>query len=196
MVADTADGADGVVDSVLAHGRYPDGPRSQPPLAAEGNFNPECAEERLCPAQLLSFAHTNETNIGPLGHAQGVIGLSQRKRRNRAKSPSVEQRAYVPQLTQPHGREPPRCGLDHLPAGPGLLGLTALSRSGASHQLTANYSLARVLGRPLTGAASPLPHFPFEPGPWKGPATSLGKPGRNAPRKLVFRLDPPALTQR
>ena len=91
MVADTADGADGVVDSVLAHGRYPDGPRSQPPLAAEGNFNPECAEERLCPAQLLSFAHTNETNIGPLGHAQGVIGLSQRKRRNRAKSPSVQQ---------------------------------------------------------------------------------------------------------
>ena len=31
MVADTADGADGVVGSVLSHGRYPDGPRSQPP---------------------------------------------------------------------------------------------------------------------------------------------------------------------
>ena len=39
MVADTADGADGVVGSVLAHGRYPDGPRSQPPLAAEDNFH-------------------------------------------------------------------------------------------------------------------------------------------------------------
>ena len=35
MVAHSADGADGVVGSVLAHGRYPDGPRSRPPLAAE-----------------------------------------------------------------------------------------------------------------------------------------------------------------
>jgi hypothetical protein len=35
MVADRADGADGVVGPVLAHGRYPDGPRSQPPLAAK-----------------------------------------------------------------------------------------------------------------------------------------------------------------
>ena len=51
MVADAADGADGVMGSVLTHGRYPDGPRSQPPLAAEDNFNPEGAEERLCPAQ-------------------------------------------------------------------------------------------------------------------------------------------------
>ena len=40
MVADTADGADGVVGSVLAHGRYPDGPRSQPPLTAEDDLNP------------------------------------------------------------------------------------------------------------------------------------------------------------
>ena len=44
MVADTADGADGVVGSVLAHGRYPDGPRSQPPLAAEDDLNPERAK--------------------------------------------------------------------------------------------------------------------------------------------------------
>src|SRR5262245_23665150 len=36
---------------ILAYGRYPDCPHPQPPLAAEGNFNPECAEERLCPAQ-------------------------------------------------------------------------------------------------------------------------------------------------
>ena len=40
MVADTADGADGAVGSVLARGRYPDGPRSQPPLAAEDDLNP------------------------------------------------------------------------------------------------------------------------------------------------------------
>ena len=45
LVADPADGADGVVGSVLAHGRYPDRPRSQPPLAAEDDLNPECAEE-------------------------------------------------------------------------------------------------------------------------------------------------------
>ena len=51
MVADAADGADGIMGSVLTHGRYPDGPRSQPPLAAEDNFNPKCAQEGLCPAQ-------------------------------------------------------------------------------------------------------------------------------------------------
>src|SRR3954447_3122717 len=51
MVAGAADGADGAVGSVLAHGRYPDRPCSQPPLAAEGDLNPECAEEGLCPAQ-------------------------------------------------------------------------------------------------------------------------------------------------
>ena len=51
MVADTADGSDGVVGSVLAYGRYPDGPRSQPPLAAEDNLDPEGAEQGLYPAQ-------------------------------------------------------------------------------------------------------------------------------------------------
>src|SRR2546430_6443314 len=54
MVADTADGADGVVGSVLAHGRYPDGPRSQPPLAAEDDLNPKRAKRRLCPTQPAS----------------------------------------------------------------------------------------------------------------------------------------------
>ena len=39
---------------VLAHGRYLDGPRSQPPLAAEDNLNPEGAEEGLYPAQPTS----------------------------------------------------------------------------------------------------------------------------------------------
>jgi hypothetical protein len=34
--------------------RYPDCPRPQPPLAAEDNLNPECAEERLCPTQPAS----------------------------------------------------------------------------------------------------------------------------------------------
>jgi hypothetical protein len=54
MVADTADGADGDVGSVLARGRYPDCPPSQPPLAAEDDLNPECAEEGLGPVQPAS----------------------------------------------------------------------------------------------------------------------------------------------
>src|SRR6476469_1371463 len=54
MLANTADGSDGVVSSVLAHGRDPDCPRSQPPLAAEGNLNPKRAERGLCPAQPAS----------------------------------------------------------------------------------------------------------------------------------------------
>jgi len=49
MVADTADGADGVVCSVLARGRYPDGPRSQPPLAAEDNFLRSSRERNYWP---------------------------------------------------------------------------------------------------------------------------------------------------
>src|SRR5262249_51299785 len=54
IVADLADGADGVMGSVLTHGRYPDCPRSQPPLAAEDDLNPKCAEEGLCPAHPAS----------------------------------------------------------------------------------------------------------------------------------------------
>jgi hypothetical protein len=48
MVADIADG---VVGSVLAHGRYPDGPGSQPPFAAEDDLNPERAKRGLYPTQ-------------------------------------------------------------------------------------------------------------------------------------------------
>src|SRR5258705_10537162 len=54
MVADMADGADGVVRSALAHGRAPDGPRSQPPLAAEDDLNPKRAKRGLCPTQPAS----------------------------------------------------------------------------------------------------------------------------------------------
>ena len=50
--ADTADGADGVVGSVLASGRYPDCPRSRPALAAEDDLNPrEAGPRRLRPTQ-------------------------------------------------------------------------------------------------------------------------------------------------
>src|SRR5262245_12727868 len=51
MVADPAEGADGVVGSVIAHGRYRDVPRSQPPLAAEDDLNPKRAKRGLCPTQ-------------------------------------------------------------------------------------------------------------------------------------------------
>jgi hypothetical protein len=54
IVADAADGADDVMESVLTRGRDPDRAHSQSALAAEHNFNPECAEERLRPAQPAS----------------------------------------------------------------------------------------------------------------------------------------------
>ena len=54
QVADASDCADGVMQSVLLHGRYPDCARSELPLAAEDNFDPEGAEEGLCPAQPTS----------------------------------------------------------------------------------------------------------------------------------------------
>src|SRR4029077_18869519 len=69
MVADTADGADGVVGSVLAYGRYPDGPRSQPPLAAEDDLNPKRAKRGLCPTQPASecAGTLRPTRPGPSG---------------------------------------------------------------------------------------------------------------------------------
>ena len=71
MVADTADGADGVVGSVLAHGRYPDGPRSQPPLAAEDDLNPKRAKRGLCPTQPASECAGAlwPARPGPSGHS-------------------------------------------------------------------------------------------------------------------------------
>ena len=54
VIADAADGADGITGLMLTYGRYPDCPRPQPPLAAEDNVNAERAEEGLCPAQPAS----------------------------------------------------------------------------------------------------------------------------------------------
>ena len=67
--ADEADGTDGVVGSVLAHGRYPDGPRSQPPLAAKDNLNPECAKRG--PTQPASECAGTlwPAKPGPSGHS-------------------------------------------------------------------------------------------------------------------------------
>src|SRR6476661_6573227 len=71
MVADAADGADDVVGSVLAHGRYPDGPRSQPPLAAEDDLNPKRAKRGLCPTQPASEGAGAlwPARAGPSGHS-------------------------------------------------------------------------------------------------------------------------------
>src|SRR6478735_8191179 len=71
MVADTADGADGVVGSVLAHGRYPDRPCSQPPLAAEDDLNPKRAKRGLCPTQPASECAGAlwPARPGPSGHS-------------------------------------------------------------------------------------------------------------------------------
>src|SRR4051794_23712881 len=71
MVADTADGADGVVGSVLAPGRYPDGPRSQPPLAAEHDLNPKRAKRGLCPTQPAGECAGTlwPARPGPSGHS-------------------------------------------------------------------------------------------------------------------------------
>src|SRR3954449_7493048 len=71
MVADMADGADGVVGSVLAHGRYPDGPRAQPPLAVEDDLNPKRAKWGLCPTQPASECAGTfwPARPGPSGHS-------------------------------------------------------------------------------------------------------------------------------
>src|SRR6516162_378411 len=66
IIADAADGADGVMQLVVPYGRYPDCARSELPLAAEDNLNPECAQEGLRPAQPASEC------AGALGPARPV----------------------------------------------------------------------------------------------------------------------------
>ena len=87
IVAGGADGADGVVGLVFTCGRYPDGPRSQPPLAAEDNLNPEGAQKGLCPPQpaskcagVLWPAQTGCPNMAcaPQGK-QGICGVLSEK---------------------------------------------------------------------------------------------------------------------
>ena len=78
VVADGADGADGAMGSVLTHGRYPDDPHSQPPLAAEGNFNPKRAEECLCPAQPASECAGTLWPARPVGAELQKVGCATR----------------------------------------------------------------------------------------------------------------------
>src|SRR5258705_13848174 len=82
IVTDAADGADDVTGSVLTHGRYPDCPRSQLPLAAEDNFNPECAEEGLCPAQSASECAGALGPARPVGADLQKVGCASRPLRS------------------------------------------------------------------------------------------------------------------
>src|SRR5262245_40146691 len=63
---------------MLTYGRYPDCPRPQPPLAAEDNFNPERAEEGLCPAQPASECPGTLWPARPVGAELQKIGRASR----------------------------------------------------------------------------------------------------------------------
>src|SRR5262249_38193462 len=74
IVADAADV--GVMESVLTRGRDPDRPHSQSALAAEHNFNPECAEEALRPAQPASECAWSLWPARPVGADLQEIGCA------------------------------------------------------------------------------------------------------------------------
>src|SRR5262245_53573004 len=76
IVADAADGADDVMESVFSRGRDPDRPHSQSALAAEHNFNPECAEEALRPAQPASECAWTLWPARPVGADLQKIGCA------------------------------------------------------------------------------------------------------------------------
>src|SRR5262249_16253525 len=76
IVADAADVADDVMGSVLTRGRDPDRAHSQSALAAEGNLNPECAEEALRPAQPASECAGALWPARPVGAELQKIGCA------------------------------------------------------------------------------------------------------------------------
>ena len=90
--ADAADDADDVTE-LLTCERNPDCPHSQPPQfqsrVCGGSSVPGAVGQRVRGDSSASQVGRRRSALLPV--AQGVIGLSQRKRRNRAKSPSVEQ---------------------------------------------------------------------------------------------------------
>jgi hypothetical protein len=73
-----ADAADGAVRSVFTHGRYPDCPHSQPPLAAEDNLNPERAQKGLCPPQPPSECAGALWPAGPVAADLQKVGCASR----------------------------------------------------------------------------------------------------------------------
>ena len=59
------------MESVLTRGRDPDGPRSQPPLAAKDDLNSKRAKRGLCPTQPASECAGTlwPARPGPSGHS-------------------------------------------------------------------------------------------------------------------------------
>src|SRR5262249_45976517 len=67
---------------VFVYGRYPDCARSEPPLAAEDNLDPECAEEGLCPAQSASECAGALWPARPVGADLQKVGCASRPLRS------------------------------------------------------------------------------------------------------------------
>src|SRR5262249_1010144 len=82
MSANGADVDDIIMKPFMSYGCYRDCPLSQPPLAAEGNFNPECAEERLCPVQPASECAGTLWPARPVGADLQKIGCGSRPLRS------------------------------------------------------------------------------------------------------------------
>src|SRR6516162_7684895 len=68
--------------SVLTHGRYSDGPHSQPPLAPEDNLNPEGPKEALCPTQPASECAGTLWPTRPVGAELQKVGCATRPLRS------------------------------------------------------------------------------------------------------------------
>jgi hypothetical protein len=68
IVADAADGADGVMQLVLAYGRYPDRPHSQSALAAEHNF-----QSRVCGGSSAPGAAGQRVRVDSLASQTGAM---------------------------------------------------------------------------------------------------------------------------
>jgi hypothetical protein len=77
-----SDGADDVMASAISYDRYPDCPRSQPPLAAEDNLNPERAQEALCPAQSARECAGTLWPAKPVGADLQKVGCASRPLRS------------------------------------------------------------------------------------------------------------------
>src|SRR5262249_5546019 len=82
MSANGADVDDIIMKPFMSYGCYRDCPHSQPPLAAEGNFNPEGAEERLCPAQPASECAGTLWPARPVGADLQKVGCASRPLRS------------------------------------------------------------------------------------------------------------------
>jgi hypothetical protein len=107
IVADAADGADGVMESILTYGRYPDSLwplRSQPPLAAEDDLIPRvrrkvCARRSRPVSARGLFGQPEPTLLVPLFNVfAGVVQI---------------QEAVAAEALEPNRGEPGRANAYH-----------------------------------------------------------------------------------